>query len=288
GRTDGLGAPQILDPWEGTVWTETFPGSDAVLWSHDIHRLPDGRIVSIEEQQNVGPAGGTWTGFGLRIYDPVDDEVDWTWSSQSAVDAHTLPTAVGTDKDPYHANWVEVVGDDVYVSLCYAAQIIKIDATTGDIVWKMGADGDLVPDVAPECTHGLEIVGDRLLVYDNGRERHESAASEYRIDEVAMTATRTWTWTEPGWYEHVLGDVDHWGDDVIVTQAHASWSTTPGAHSAVVEVERPSDLVVWRLDLDAADSVYRSERIDGCDLFAHVQSCPAVAARFAELFPAGL
>ena len=53
--------------------------------------------------------------------------------------------------------------------------------------------------------------------------------------------------------------------------------------SEIVEIE-PPDTVVWRMAWPTRDyTVYRSERYDGCAVFANARYCPAVADRIAEL-----
>ena len=99
---------------------------------------------------------------------------------------------------------------------------------------------------------------------------------EYAIDAAAGTATETWSWTEDGWREFAWGDVDYYGDRVIIGRGHLdAWGDGEGP-TQVMEVERDTGTVAWRLLFDdEADAVYSADHIDGCDLFAETSRCTA-------------
>ena len=106
-----------------------------------------------------------------------------------------------------------------------------------------------------------------------------------RVDGPARTAELAWSWAEFGWYEPNWGDVDELPNGaVLIAMAHSyCLGGNPDHRGSLVEVVPPGD-VAWRLDfLDADDSLYRAQRIDGCTLFANSRFCPAVAERVAEL-----
>jgi hypothetical protein len=95
-----------------------------------------------------------------------------------------------------------------------------------------------------------------------------------------------WQWTEPNWWEGTLGDVDDLGNGrILVTEAHPEcWSESPGDRSAIVEVERATGAVASRIELPGPEhAIYRSQRIEGCDVLARVAACPELADRVAEL-----
>ncbi|MEN0065706.1 MAG: aryl-sulfate sulfotransferase [Myxococcota bacterium] len=292
------GATEMVGLDQSLLDKAAFPGSQPLIFHHEGRRLPDGRLLTLTQSRNdVG--GPDWEGFTVRLVDPEADAVTWSWDSQQGVDAGLLPTGTG---DVYHANAAEVFDTDegpvVVVSLCYTTQIIAVDMATERLRWRFGPGGDFtlrdaqggsLPDSEyPDCQHGIELVdGNRLLVYDNGRNfRSHSRASEYVLDEVTMTATLVWTWTEPQWHEGALGDIDRLSEDrLLITEAHPDcWSFLPGDLSATVEVDRPTGEVAWRHRfLDPMDATYRSDRFDGCDAFPQIRYCPTVAARASAL-----
>ncbi|MBX2802196.1 MAG: aryl-sulfate sulfotransferase [Myxococcales bacterium] len=293
------GAVEIVELDGSVAYKSAFPGSEGLIFHHEGRMLPGGSVLMLTSSVNTD-GRQSWEGFTVWVVDPESDSVVWSWDSQRAVDAGVLP--VGVD-DVYHANAADVVdtpeGRLLVVSLCFTSHVLAVHVPSGEVAWDFGPGGDFtlrdpggagLPDTAyPDCQHGIELEGDRLLVYDNGRYfRDHSRVAEYALDVDAGVATRTWTWTEPDWWEGALGDVDTLPSGrVLVTQAHPEcWSGVRGDVSESVEVDRESDEVVWRHRFgDPQDTTYRSERFDGCDAFPQAAFCPEVARRLAELFP---
>jgi hypothetical protein len=302
GGGDRDGAARIVDLWEGDRYVS--PSWPRSLYHHDAKRLRDGRLLTLEATTDAS-GSAVWSGFAIRAHDPTSGVVSLELASQRYVDEGWLRRG-GTwwgDFDPYHANWIEhlddpVGGDVVYVSLCNDRSIMSLDAATGDVRWKLedGAGWTMLDPTgapapawfaAPQCQHGLEVLErDLFLVYDNGQDRAFSQVTQLRVDAEAKTATVEWQWTEPGWKESTLGDVDDLGNGrVLVTQAHPEcWSDSPGDRSAIVEVDRATGLVASRLEFpDPGHVTYRAERYDGCALFGNLTACPELLPRANEL-----
>ncbi len=288
------GGPTVVDLWDGEVYKASMPDWASYKYSHDAKRIADGRLLSLQLVPNrVGR--DDFDGFGIRLHDQATGAVEFELNSQRYVDEGLLPRGVGWD--PYHANWVQWVeqpeGPVLYVGLFYLQQILAVDGRTGDPLWSLGRDlgwtvldelgRPLDPLELPQGTHGVEVQGDELLVYDNGVERGYTQAARWRIDPTTHTATRLWTWTEPLWNQPWLGDVDDLGDGrVLITQA--SLKESPRG-TRFVEVDVATGRVASRLQAPPGIAGYRGERYSGCDLFAHVGLCPALAERAAELDP---
>lgn len=283
------GAPTVVDVTEGPVWRLAFAGSDDVVYHHDVRRLADGRVLSVEEDDSSG-----WDVFRLRLVDETGD-TSWSWDAERGVRDGWLDAGDAEHDDPHHLNWADVretpAGLVAYGSLCYTRQVVAIDVATGALAWSFGPGGDFELTAAdgagtpafPQCQHGLQTDGVHLLVYDNGQDRGATRAVEYTLDPVAGRAVQTWEWWDDGFFEAYHGGVD-WLDDaherVLVAEGNNTCAAD-GRRSQVVEVDRPSGEVVQRLVLrDVGDWIYRAHRIDGCDLFANVGSCAALAARF--------
>ena len=93
------------------------------------------------------------------------------------------------------------IGPKALVSLCQLQQLIRIDVATGSLDWTLGVDGDfalvdtegtfLQDSDFPQCQHGPDLDGERILLMDNGRDRSESRGVELVLDESTWTATRT-------------------------------------------------------------------------------------------------
>ena len=131
--------------------------------------------------------------------------------------------------------------------------------------------------------HAPEFSGSRFLIHDNGTNRpggYYSRILELEFDVASMTATKTWEWTEPGWQEPIWGDVDTVGDDhVLVTRGHCvdCGRANLDSNSSLMEIDRATEEVIWRLDIvDSVGGLYRSHRLDGCDVFYNTAWCPEV------------
>ncbi len=304
------GAYNEIHPWDGVVYEAVLPDWDGNLFTHDGHRASTTRVMTLQTVDNHDAANRrTWNGFGIRAIDPTaGDEVTFQFDSQRYVDEGHLPEGrilpFPLDVDPYHANWIQWLdtprGPELYVSLCYAQQILAIDGDDGSLLWQLGAGlGWTVLDESgapmsdqqlPQCQHGAEALGgDAFLIYDNGQLRQQSSLSEWRIDGATKTAQRTFYWTEDGWNEPFLGDADDLGNGrALITQADVGCPDPKEAflHSRITEVDRATGRVASRMTFpEATDGTYRSQRIDGCALFSSAEACPAVAERIAELAP---
>jgi hypothetical protein len=292
------GRPSFTDLWEGLTFQADFPDWENTVFHHDAKRLADGRLISLEDRLDAAPPL-SFAGFAVRVLDPTTGAVTWDFESQALVDSGSLPVGSG---DPWHANWVGWSdgadgGERLYVSLCAAHQVLAIDVPGGTVAWKFGVGGDFAlqdPDGAPlpdddfpQCQHGIEVDGDELLVYDNGQTRGESRAEIFSLDPTKGVATREWVWTEPGWFEDTLGDIDRLGEDrILVVEAHPECWAPARRRTSIVEVVQSTGAVAARTTFpDRDDAIYRAQRLGGCDVFANTRFCPALAARAAALAP---
>lgn len=161
---------------------------------------------------------------GYRLLD-ADGRQLWRWSVFDHQD-QIPPTAMepgnceaymlgAEDFDLTHSNSVvPVPGEDaVLVSMRNTFRLVKIDMTSGDIIWQMGPDMgvgaldfEYVSAGPPaedwfRMTHNAQYVGpNRILVFDNSVCRYQpnclrgrwSRALEIEVDENARTVTPVW------------------------------------------------------------------------------------------------
>jgi hypothetical protein len=292
-----LGRPRQLDLFDGEIYDSAVALPDAATsdFHHDGKQLPDGRLLTLE-RITIDDGGFGFDGFRVRRVDPTTSTVDFDYSSQRGYDEGFLPGGWG---DPWHANWVDIVDETLYVSLCNLHEVMAFDVATGDHLWTFGAGGDFdLSDIGgnplgdgqySQCQHGLEYTADdRLMVYDNGTDRGYSRVTEYQLDTTAMTATLDWTWTEDDWWETTLGDADYLDSGhVLVDMGHSDcFSSNPGDRSTIVEFDPVSGDKNWQLRYVPQDlTAYRADWADPCELFANALYCPDVADRLAELDP---
>jgi Arylsulfotransferase (ASST) len=267
-------------------------------FNHHSEPLADGTYLSLTGHLD-GDGDRDWHGVGIELWDP-DLGVVWSWDSQARYDAGLLETPSESNENlPYHANAVslhtDALGDAAWVSNYGTEEIWRIDRATAEVTHVFGAGGDFtLTDLAgepltdagfPSVQHGVDYQGDRLLAYDNGQDSGRSRVVEYQVDLQTNEAVLLWEWTEPGWYDPIVGDADYLPNgNVLVTQGF-NICLTPfsSSESELVELLPPST-VAWRLTWpDGLWTLYRAQRYDGCDVFANARYCPAVSSRIAEL-----
>jgi hypothetical protein len=272
-------------------------------FNHHSEKLADGSYLSLTGSMNTDGVE-SWYGVGIEHWHPTEG-LRWTWSTQSLLDAGVLvPPPQPGSETPYHANSVSFVddawGEGVWVSLYAAREVWRLDHATGERTHVFGPNGDftlldaagqpLGPEHFTYVQHDPDYGPDgKVLMYDNGQGRPVaepySRVVELQLDLDARTATVLWEWTEPGWYDPVLGDADYLPNgNVLVTKGfNLNWSPEGGDVSQVVEL-KPPDEVVWRLKWTSEEwPTFRAQRYDGCLLFANGRYCEAVAERIAEL-----
>lgn len=292
----GAGAPTLLTASHEVVYKASYPGAGNTYFHHDVTLEDDGTLIALTDVE-ASVDGRGLVGFEVHHIDPQSDSLLWSWSVQQALDAGQLE-AQGVED--FGANWAGYLHDGqqevMAISLCDSNQIIGVDPASGNIRWTFGQYADLtLADADPGgqarwsyCQHGLDVDGSNLLVYDNGWEADESRAVEFAFDLGSQTVTQTWSWTEANWWSFIWGDVDYLADErILITKAQAScFSPYPNEVTEVVELDRATDQVVWRLSMgDPIDGGFSAVRVDGCELFDRVVVCDTLAARLDELAP---
>ncbi len=289
-----IGRPRQVDVFLGEVYdsASSLPDYAYTTFHHDGKQLADGRILTLETETNT-IEGWSCEGFAVRLHDPSTGLLTWRYASSDALEERELTPDAYWYGDPWHANWVDVNVengvDKLYMSLCGAYKIIKVDPVQRSIDWTFGLGGDFtlldtngnpLPDSEyPSCQHGIEAIGDRLLVYDNGWWRASSRIVEYQLDTANMTATLLWEWTD-GWSTCCLGDADQLANGrVLVNQASFGCTYSTEIH----EIDPPTGSVASTVTLQPGDASYRGERLEGCELFANAAYCDDTAIRVAEL-----
>lgn len=247
-----------------------WPCAAAAPTHHDAELHPDD--VVLLTQLDDGPEGG----FGIEVLPWSGGPATWTWGSPDHLD--DLP-----GEDPYHPNAVRRVsdawGEGYWISARNEDALLRIDGATGALTHRLGEGGDFaLLDAAGAPSddwflgqHDPQLLGDRVLVYDNGTamRRPSSRVIELVLDPDAMTATLTRQWTEPGWFEPIMGGVHELDDgDWLVTRAHCAVceGLGNGPDSDVVRVDPDTGEVRWRLVFEDAE-VYRADVVDPCALF---------------------
>lgn len=263
---DELGAPVVELPDDALGVTGLhhelieLPGGNFMALSHsfqDVDYGQDGvRAVAGDKIVEFTPAG----------------EVVWTWDTFDHLDPHRMresfeaavllhPVTQQPTYDWTHGNALvyDAEADTVLLSLRHQDWILAIDHATGELLWKLGADGDFA--LVGEGSffhhqHAPEWQADgSLLLYDNGLgdpdvapDAVHSKARRFALDLGAMTA-------EPVWSDD--------GEPILVPFA-GNADRLPGGRILVTDSSIVGDAGYWarlrELDAEASPRVQWSLR----------------------------
>ena len=212
---------------------------------HDMTELPDGTLAALM----YDPAeidGEEVSGDRLVEVSPDGAERDvWTTWDTVEYDPGSVPGG-GVRWGHCNAIQYDPAADAYFVGCRHFDTIYKVDRATGDTLWRAGrTDGDF--DILSgdeehwyENQHQFRVLGDSLLVFDNGVQGGtETAAAEYQLGD--GTAERTWYHQpDPPLGVYAFGDVHRFesGNTLI------NWSS-----AGRLEEVTPDGQVVRRLDL---------------------------------------
>ena len=168
---------------------------------HEIRRMPDGNMVVVSNatrEYDLTPLGGkpgtTLYGDGFTIFN-TEGQVLRTWDIFGTIDPINCSfiNPVKRPLDLVHANSFNWDSEgNYYMTFNQCSQLWKIDSKTGEVLYRVGPDGNVALDVSG-FAQGLHaatpLAPDRVLCLDNGSERKSSRAIIYKIDPKAMKAT---------------------------------------------------------------------------------------------------
>ena len=259
---------------------------------HDALRMPGGNILALATSDRVIPGSDPEAPPRHMIGDVLvlmdrNFQVLWVWDSFQKLDVNrratlgeTYQPAPGSTDPPAedwtHGNAVEYLPDG---NLLYSARaqdwLFKIDfrdgAGTGDIIWRLGKDGDFTLDSADAYPwfshqHDPHFDGTRLWVFDNGNTRYEangetgnSRGQVYVLDEQNKTA-RLELNADLGCYSAALGSAErlsngdyHFTCGILLDGSYV--------YSQSLEVSPDSPAGTLRYGYQVDSPVYRSFRM---------------------------
>ena len=161
---------------------------------HEIRRVDNDDILVLTHKftkfdlsEFGGNANDSIKADGLLRLDSVGNQV-WSWDMLDFADPLKDKDILTSKQDWTHANSVNVTHDGNYIiSYRNFDQIWKIDSSTGEIIWKLGKNGDfeLEDDNIFYDQHAVHELGENeFLILDNGDNvRKSSRALIIKIDE---------------------------------------------------------------------------------------------------------
>jgi len=250
---------------------------------HDIVQLPNGHFLIIgTERRYVNMAeiveGGSENAL---IDDNIIFEIDhnqniyFRWSCLDSIDILQSTEDIRlTDNhiDPYHINSLFVDADgNIITSIRHLDQVVKINRTSGSIMWRMGGtksrrnDFTFINDTYNSFTgfshqhHAQRLSSGNIILFDNGNLKNPpySRVVEYEIDETARTLTKVWEYTHNyNIYNYAKGSVTRLenGNTLI------GWGISNGTTQPYLLTEvKPDGTIALELEGDGGDGgLYRA------------------------------
>lgn len=273
------GGPKNSVSAQQTVLDDRFKEIERVttvgLTNTDVHEFlirPNGNYVLLAYE----PAVRDLTAYGGSAAQPLIDgilqelspnrEVLFQWNSWDHVDY--LDKISNSASDYAHINSVFVDSDGNWiVSLRAFSQVLKIDRSTGDVIWRLGGKSNEFTFVndpfsnlcAQHTVSRLE--NGNILLFDNGQlcwplapeRRLHTRVVEYELDEEAMTAELVFSYHRDDIYTSSQGSAQRLPNG----NTFIGWGASPAVLATEVD---PLGEVVFEIKADTADSEVMSYR----------------------------
>ncbi len=256
---------------------------------HELIELPNGNFMALSfsfQDIDYGKDGIRTTAGDRIIEFTREGELVWTWDAFDHLDPQRIvepfatailihPETLEQTFDWTHGNGIvhDPKTDTLLLSLRHQDWILQIDHKTGEVLWKLGNDGDFTLSGAPKFfhhQHAPEWQKDgSLLVYDNGvgdpdvaPEAVQSRARRYQLDLGKKTATLVWSDDGPPIVSTFAGNVDRLpGGRILVTDSSITTDTTIWADLRELD-ESASPQVQWSLRTPDYTFAYRGTAHD--------------------------
>lgn len=157
---------------------------------HTLYRPTKVAAISVDGKMVTDTLGGD----GIMVIDTLGNVLK-TWSAWDVWDIEKDPYIDQYRYDRFHINGLCFDKDSNYLlSTPIEDQIWKVDAKSGELLWRFGRAGDFKMDTAAYFSfqHSPYIMenGD-LMLFDNGLHNHRSGAKAFKLDEESRTAETT-------------------------------------------------------------------------------------------------
>lgn len=241
---------------DGNILMETTWGGDTLFFAktgqggldkimhHDVQLTTYGHFVAITNVMRNGLPGD-----GIIVLDRQGNKM-WEWNSFDHLE---------TDEN-YRQPWANSIAidedGDFIVSFRSLSQVWKISAQTGEVIWKLGKNGDIYPedDEGILFQHFAHRDKDNnILLFDNGSDdRTSSRIVSFAIDEGSRTASRVInTFLPDEYFSSIMGSALLMSDDHLLAAS--------AVNGSILKVDMAGN-IKWKLK--TADRIYRAEYVE--------------------------
>jgi len=167
--------------------------------------------------QELTPQGAVVWSWDTMAHIPPSEAADvWIAQMKQPAPLNNCPTQTTGVCDPWHYNSIEDTGDGFIISYRHLNAVVRINKTTGSIVWKLGGKAHTEgvppqnvslqinddPRNGPDSQHDARLLPDgTVTVHDHGTNGAGPSLPprgvSYTIDTQAMTATFAGQLTDP-------------------------------------------------------------------------------------------
>jgi hypothetical protein len=187
---------------------------ELVLTDHGTALIDSYNPVKMDLSQYGGSATATvWEGVVQEV-SLTTGQVLFEWHSLKYIPVTDTYVSLQTPSvDYFHMNAIaEDTDGNLIVSGRFVSTIIKINRSTGDVMWRLGgkeSDFQFIGDGGPSMQHDVRVVGPSTYsAFDNGmlRTPHYSRGVTWQVDLFNHTATVTDQWRHnPDLYSSIMG-----------------------------------------------------------------------------------
>ncbi len=258
------------------------------MFHHELIELPNGNFMTLTfsfQDVDYGAEGILHVAGDEIVEFTPEGELVWTWDTFDHLDPQRRRAGFfgsyaiidpDTQEDAYdwtHANGIVYADGIIYVSMRHQDWIVAIDHASGDLLWRLGEEGDFT--LAPDSTwffhqHSPEWQPDgSLMLYDNAFENPSqpnteahSRAVRYQLDLDAMTATQVWQDDDEKFLSAIAGDADRMSSGHVLRLDSTLGAGLPGSEMVYsrlreLDPERTPN-AIWSIDLPLGMFSYRA------------------------------
>jgi hypothetical protein len=219
--------------------------------AHHCAGLPDGTVVApVADWRDYS----TYSAEQLMEVSP-EGELRSVWSAWDWLESMEEDPAAWVEANRKENSWSHIVSTDYYpetdrflVSMKDLGTQVLIERSTGEVVWALNGvlnqytytDGS---EGTTDVVHQMDLVGDELLLFDNGgQDREGSKVERYVLSPETLEVALDWEYDpQPSRGNYALGDVRRLDDETT----QVVWSVL-----GLIEDVDDDGNVLWELGTD--------------------------------------
>ncbi len=265
----------LLRPPDEILWLVDTPANH-----HSMIMLPNGNLMFLfgyfidDVEGWVLPIRAD----GIHELNPYTGEIVWEWlgedhlSIEDYCPIHTGYIDPGGAHDWSHCNalfWDEEE-QSILVNSRHLNRFMKIDYTTGEILWSIGDGGDFGEGLFSHSHDPQPLPDGRFLMFDNGNHRvpyEYSRALEIEVDWEREAAEEVWEYRGyPDFFDYAMGDANRLpnGNTLITSSIHGRLLEVTESGEIAWEMQAIHIVPFWDVQIFKAERI-GAERFEAAE-----------------------